>query len=223
MEIRPQIKEESIINVSPSLEGEDWDPSIIFEVKDNSFCATIPQRKRTSYSKKTSQPIRVNLPTRQGLFLFNCQVVTVSGDSVPFVELEYPQEIIRWERRAYTRHPIRLEVHYSQIQGIEDETPFIRSYSLDISGGGLCLEINRKCSKETLLRLKFRIPISGKDEELALTGRVVRIHPTENSIAGKAGVEFIDIDSSQREAILQFVSEQATEGATAAESTEEAG
>jgi c-di-GMP-binding flagellar brake protein YcgR len=213
MEIRPQIKDESIINVSPSPEGEDWDPSIIFQAKDASFCATIPQRRRSSYSKKISQPIRVTLPTKQGLFLFQCQVLAVAGETVPFVELEYPQEINRWERRAFMRLPVRLDVYYSQIHGIENEAPFIRSYSLDISGGGLCLEVNRKCSKETLLRLKFRIPISGKDEELALTGRVVRIRPAENSIAGQAGVEFIDIDSSQREAILQYVAEKAKAGA----------
>jgi c-di-GMP-binding flagellar brake protein YcgR len=223
MDIRQQIKEDSHINISPSMEGENWDNSIVIEVKENSFCVTIPQRRRSTYSDKTGQEVRVNLPNKQGLFLFNCRVVAVSGEAVPFAELTFPREIVRWERRAYSRLPIRLEVFYSQIRGINDETAYLRSYSLDISGGGLCLEINRKCSKETLLRLKFHVPVSGKDEELALTGRVVRIQPAASSVAGRAGVEFIDLDSSQREAILQFVAGQSKAGSPASGSAEKAG
>jgi c-di-GMP-binding flagellar brake protein YcgR len=205
MEIRRWIREDCIVNVSPAMEGEQWYAVKVVEVGDGSFSIAPPNLMAGDPAIETGRKIRVSVPTREGLFLFHCSVLVESGESPSRIELEYPKEVVHLERRAFPRLPIRLETEYAEIRHNNSGLNFSRSRTIDISGGGMCLESNRICPRETLLRVKFQIPLGQMEEELILTGRIVRSVPGEGARKSQLGVEFIDITPRQQEYLAQFV------------------
>jgi c-di-GMP-binding flagellar brake protein YcgR len=205
MEISEWIREDCIVNVSPVLEGETWYASRVVEVGNQSFFIEPPKSRLFSSSVQKGGTIRVSVPTQEGLFVFTSGVRTEAGETVSRIELELPKEVVHLERRAYPRLPIQLETEYAEIRNGSGGLSFSRSTSLDISGGGICLETNRICPRETLLRVKFQIPLQQMEEELILTGRIVRSVQGEGARKSRIGVEFIDITPHQQESLVQFI------------------
>jgi c-di-GMP-binding flagellar brake protein YcgR len=205
MEISQWIQEDRLINVSSSLEGEDWYASKILKVDRKSFLIDPPKRKYGALPLVRGSKVRVSVPFDQGLFLFTSEVLSECTEQHPGVELEFPQEIVRMERRAYPRLPIRLETYYAEVRGGAGGLTFTRTLTLDVCGGGLRMETNRPCPQETLLRLRFQILVGNSKEELVVTGRIVRSIPTESTKKSQVGVEFIDIMPRQQESLVQYV------------------
>ena len=205
MEIKQWIRKDGIVNISPVLEGDTWYATKVQEVGSGSFFIIPPQSAEEIRAIDTGGKIRVSVPTREGLFLFTCGVLAASATSAPRIELEMPKEVVHLERRAYPRLPIQLDTQYAEIRNSSSPLTFIQSTSRDISGGGMCLEANRICPRETLLRVKFQIPLGQMEEELILTGRIVRSVPGEGARKSQLGVEFIDISPRQQESLTQFV------------------
>jgi c-di-GMP-binding flagellar brake protein YcgR len=205
MEIRKWIRPDHIVNVSPALEGDVWYASKVLEIGKDSFFIGPPKQIQESLSRQRGRKIRVSVPTKEGLFLFTCGVLLAEKDPVGRVELEFPKEVAHLERRAFPRLPVRMDAQYAEIRDGSGNLPFSRSTALDISGGGIRLETNRVCPQETLLRLKFQIPLGQMEEELILTGRIVRSVPGEGARKSQVGVEFIDITPRQQESLVQFI------------------
>jgi c-di-GMP-binding flagellar brake protein YcgR len=205
MEIKQWIKEDNIVNVSPSLEGDAWYASKVLEVGSTSFFIVPPKKVYDAFSLQPGRKIRVSVPSKEGLFLFTCEVLMDKKEPVGRVELEFPKEVVHLERRAFPRLPIRMDTQYAEIRDGSGNLPFSRSTTLDISGGGIRLETNRAAPQETLLRLKFQIPLGEMEEELILTGRIVRSVPGEGARKCQVGVEFIDITPRQQESLVQFI------------------
>ncbi|MGD0807317.1 MAG: flagellar brake protein [Anaerolineales bacterium] len=205
MEFSQWIREDGILNVSPSVEGEDWYASKVLKVGRKSFWIEPPKRKYTPLAMESGSEIRISVPSRQGLFLFTSRVLGEATEPYPSIELEYPREITRMERRAYPRLPIRLETYYAEIHADTGGLVFTRSLALDLSGGGLRLETHRPFSQETLVRLKFHIPVGDQEEEVVVIGRIARTIPTEGMGRNQAGVEFLDITPHQQKSLVQFI------------------
>jgi c-di-GMP-binding flagellar brake protein YcgR len=207
MEINQWIRENRLINVSSSLEGGDWYDSKVLKVDRKSFLIDPPKTKYAVLPLVRGSKIRVGVPSDQGLVLFTSEVLVEATDQHPGVEVGYPQEIFRMERRAYPRLPIRLETYYAEVRGGTGGLTFTRTMALDISGGGLRLETNRPCPPETLLRLRFQIPAGNAGQDMIVTGRIVRSIPTENNKKSQVGVEFIDIPARAQETLAKFVTD----------------
>lgn len=208
MEITQWIRKDGIVNVSPVLEGDTWFITTVQEVGSGSFSILPPQLANGPLTADKGRKIRISVPTREGLFLFTCEVLAGSEETASSIELELPKEVVHLERRAFPRLPIQLETQYAEIRNSSGELTFSQSTSRDISGGGICLETNRICPRETLLRLKFQIPLGDMEQELILTGRIVRSVPGEGARKSQLGVEFIDITPRQQESLAQFVLER---------------
>jgi c-di-GMP-binding flagellar brake protein YcgR len=207
MEINQWIREDRLINVSSSLEGGEWYASKVLKVDRKSFLIDPPQKKYGALPMVRGSKIRVGVPSDQGLFLFTSEVLVEATDQHPGVELGYPQEIFRMERRTYPRLPIRLETYYAEVRGGTGGLTFTRTMALDVSGGGLRLETNRPCPPETLLRLRFQIPAGNAGQDMIVTGRIVRTIPTDATKKSQVGVEFIDIAPRQQETLVHFVTD----------------
>jgi c-di-GMP-binding flagellar brake protein YcgR len=205
MDIRRWIKPDNIVNVSPALEGDVWYASKVLEIGKDSFFIGPPRQIREALSRRLGGKIRVSVPSAEGLFLFTCGVLMEEKEPVDRLELEFPKEVSHLERRAFPRLPVRIDAEYAEIRDGYGNLPFSRSKALDISGGGIRLETNRVCPQETLLRLKFQIPLGEMEEELILTGRIVRSVPGEGACKSQVGVEFIDITPRQQESLVQFI------------------
>jgi c-di-GMP-binding flagellar brake protein YcgR len=205
MEIRQWIRENCIVYVSPALEGENWYASTVVEVGSNSFSITQPKKMDSAFTGQSGNTIRVRVPSSEGLFELNCDVLSETQGAEARLELDFPKEVVHLERRAYPRLPMKLETQYAEIRDGKAGLSFSKSTALDISGGGLRLETSRTCPQETLLRVKFQIPLGQMEEELILTGRIVRSVPGEGARKSQVGVEFIDISPRQQESLVQFI------------------
>ncbi|HEY5119845.1 MAG TPA: PilZ domain-containing protein [Anaerolineales bacterium] len=216
MEFSQWIRVDGILNISPSVEGEDWYASKVLKVGPKSFWIDPPKRKYTPLAMESGSEIRISVPSGQGLFLFASRVLGEAIEPNPSIELEYPREITRMERRAYPRLPIRLETYYAEIHAGTGGLVFTRSLALDLSGGGVRLETHRPCPQETLVRLKFHIPVGDQVEEVVVTGRIARTIPTEGMRRNQAGVEFLDITPRQQKSLVQFIIGNLDEGSAQA-------
>jgi c-di-GMP-binding flagellar brake protein YcgR len=216
MEINQWIKEDGILNVSAASGDEEWYASKVLKVGRKSFFIAPIKGRSKPFGAESGSDIRVSVPSGQGLFLFTSKILGAREGPEPSVELEFPQEIVRMERRAYPRLPIRLETYYAEIHDGNGGFAFTRSLALDISGGGILLETNRLCPPETLVRLKFQIPIGDREEELVVIGRIARSIPLGRPGKNQVGVEFIDIAPRQQDSLVQFVAENLEEGAAQA-------
>jgi c-di-GMP-binding flagellar brake protein YcgR len=205
MESKEWIKEGLLISVSSSLEGGDWYPSKILKVGAKSFFISPPKRQSAPLAIESSSIFRVSLPSERGLVQFTSRVLGKGKGPEPSMELEFPQDITRMERRAYPRLPVRLETYYSEIHAGSGELAFAQSVALDISAGGVLLETRRPCPQETLIRLKFQIPAGDRKEELVVIGRIARSIHTGSLGNHQVGVEFIDITPRQQESVVRFV------------------
>jgi c-di-GMP-binding flagellar brake protein YcgR len=205
MEIGKWIRVDRPVNISPDLDEENWYPARVLEVGKTSFWISMPARRSIVLRLQKGQKIRVSIASDQGVFLSTCGVLDLGPEGLAGVEVEIPQELVHMERRRFARCPTRMEVYYAEIRPGGGGTVFTKSYSADISGGGMRLELHRSCREETLLRLKFTLPVGKKHEEFLLTGRIVRAIATKPVGAQQAGIEFVDISSGEQEAISQFV------------------
>ncbi len=216
MEFSQWIRVDGILNVSASMEGEDWCVSKVLKVGRNSFWIEPPKIKYTTLAMENGSKIRVSVPSKQGLLLFTSRVLGEGKEPSPSVELEYPQEIGRMERRVYPRLPVRLEAYYAEIHAGTGTLAFNRSMTLDVSGGGIRLETHRLFPQESLVRLKFHIPVGKLEEELVVTGRVARAIPPDGARRSQAGVEFLDITPGQQGSLLQFIAGNIEKGSAQA-------
>ena len=120
------------------------------------------------------------------------------------------------ERRVYPRLPVRLKTYYAEIHAGTGALAFTRSMALDLSGGGIRLETHRLFPQESLVRLKFHIPVGQQEEELVVTGRIARTIPADGARRSQAGVEFLDITPRQQSSLLQFIDGNLGEGSAQA-------
>jgi c-di-GMP-binding flagellar brake protein YcgR len=205
MEIRKWIRQDCIVNVSPSLEGDIWYASKVLDVGSKSFFIASPKNANVAITVRAGQDIRVGVPSKDGLFVLTCPALSGSQEPDARLEIGFPKEVVHVERRAFPRLLVRLEAQYAEIRSGSGRLSFSQSTALDISGGGIRLETNRVCLQETLLRVKFQLPLEDMEEELIVTGRIVRSVPGEGARKSQVGVEFIDISPRQQEALVQYV------------------
>ncbi|GEM_PF-6334685 len=211
MEIERWIKKDSIFYVSPALEGENWFASKVVEVGSKSFYIIKPGTLDGSFAASAGDSIRVRVPSSEGLFQFVCGVLSETQEAEARVELDFPKEVVHLERRAYLRLPVKMDAQYAEIRDGHAGLSYARSTALDISGGGLRMETHRHCPQETLVRVKFQIPLGQMEEELILTGRIVRSVPGEGARKSQVGVEFIDISPRQQESLIQYILDNSKE------------
>jgi c-di-GMP-binding flagellar brake protein YcgR len=208
MEIRQWIREGRVVNVSPSLEGENWYASKVTDVGIKSFSIAPPKKLSDSPAWEPGRKIRISVPSTEGLFQFICDIRAKGQGPEVQIEVDFPKEVTHMERRAFPRLPFRKEIQYAEIRDSSRNLSFARSTTLDISGGGVRMETSRVCPQETLVRLKFQIPLGAMEEELILTGRIVRSISGEGARKSQVGVEFIDITPHQQESLVQFILDQ---------------
>ena len=98
------------------------------------------------------------------------------------------------ERRAETRIPVRIEVHFRDAAAAAEA---LRSYALNFSVGGICLKTERGYPVGHLLQLVLLV----EDERFDLEGVVAWSRPREQAI----GVRFREVEPGARERLAALV------------------
>lgn len=103
------------------------------------------------------------------------------------------------EKRAHTRAAVKIEIEY------KDEMDFIKSYLLNISGGGIFIKIDEALLLDTTVQLRFTIP--GNPRFIEAEGKIVWCNPKggRGYFPKGIGVKFTKLDPDDAARIKTFV------------------
>jgi c-di-GMP-binding flagellar brake protein YcgR len=134
---------------------------------------------------------------------------------------ELTSNLRKFQRREFYRLSCALNMESRPLEQEEVETfeqdhtllspglPLRRSIVVDISGGGLRFVSNYAYETEMMLQCKYSLSIDGKFKEYDLVGKVLDVIESPN----KPGVfehrvQYVDIDTEDREEIIRFIFEE---------------
>lgn len=143
------------------------------------------------------------------LFLFKA---IVSGreinENIPLLKIDAVSEVEKVQRRQYYRMgcslPVRFRIVDSDNNTDREDVKFRNTIAVNLSGGGICLlleeiiDIGRRIECELFNEDNFKIKFLGK---------VTRYEESmlESKYKYKAGIIYININNSDREAVVKFI------------------
>ena len=130
---------------------------------------------------------------------------------IPMLKMKALSSLNRIQRRQFYRYECMLPVEYREVKEKKSghqtdvkETPMLKTLTKDISGGGLCIVLEEKVEKGTILDMIVELE---ENEKVSFKGKVIRIDRTPDSDKYKyeAGIVFQTIDEKEREKIIKFI------------------
>ena len=129
-------------------------------------------------------------------------------DGLNLVKVSRISPVNRLQRRNYYRLKITLPIYVRILTNDPDKEPdsWLEAYTLNLSGGGAKISVNRSIDKGTLIECLLRI----KDQDLILRGEVLRCQLAQDDVISRyeIGIFFKDITEYQRDEIIKFIFEQ---------------
>lgn len=135
-----------------------------------------------------------------------------SDDYSQLMILEQPKVINRIERRKSPRIPAILDIEYCFLPNNIDELDKVtqgyqrvkkKTFTIDISRGGIALITYEKIESGKLLFLSFKIK-----ENIVSVCSVVRSEVNQGGTTFKTAIKFVDIDVNHRNIINEYVNKK---------------
>ncbi len=178
--------------------------SNIQDIKDWELIISVPTRGTNPLALNNGDLIKVSFISDSSRYEFQTRVIGWRYDNIPMYALALPEVCKRVQLRKFVRIPTVLEVMYAEVPDEGKCYEFIKSTSLDLSGGGIRLMLKKELPVGARLLLKINIPMKNGLEELEIMGRVVRSLPDEDLKVFHAAVNFIDISRRQQDLIVRY-------------------
>ncbi|MCL6588499.1 MAG: PilZ domain-containing protein [Firmicutes bacterium] len=187
--------------------------SRVIEADGKRLRIAIPRLGGTVVSLKEGQLIKVVLPKPDARYEFQAIVLgqNHAEPDLPASELtvERISEINRHQRRSNVRLAIKVPVEllYFYRQGIPVASYTV--YSIDLSAGGVRIEI----PEEFPIYTHYRVAIILPEEEVHVSAVLIRIGPlsrTEQGVPNTywASLRFFNISETKQQKILKFIYKQ---------------
>jgi len=122
------------------------------------------------------------------------------------------------ERRRFPRINKNSTVEFKELEFPISKEGFFTSHILNISANGVIFEAEKKFSIDTMLQLRinligwhkekndfYKFDETAVSEPLLAIGRVVRIEELKKAKSYKIGVEFINLNEDDKEALISFI------------------
>ena len=108
------------------------------------------------------------------------------------------------EQRDEPRAEVEVEVSYRSVQ------EFLSAYSRNISGGGIFIRTQQPLPLNREAHLRFTLP--GIDRTFMVHGLVVwtNPHPSRSSFPSGMGIKFMDLDTTAKKTLADFVESKRT-------------
>ncbi len=110
------------------------------------------------------------------------------------------------EKRKFYRFYSEVNTKCGVMSRLE---PLVSTHTENISGGGMCIPVNKKINEYAILDLELNLP--NDFVPVFAIGEVVWLAKDDRRKGGfKAGIEFKAIDDYDRSRIINFISNQKT-------------
>lgn len=180
-------------------------------VGQDEIIITAPMLQGNQMILSIGQKVEIIFFREKGQFIFEAEVIDrFKKENINLLKLNVVSSIKRIQRRNYYRLKITLPIYIRSLTDGSEENQnsekWFKAYTLDISGGGVKISIDRSLEKGSLLECKLKI----NDEDLVLKGKVVRcqLAETDPIIRYEIGMSFVDITEYQRDLIIRFIFEE---------------
>ena len=190
--------------------------SMVVELKEDSVFIDYPvntSTKRTVFLLEGTQ-LKLTYITADGtVFLFDTEVLGRVKSSIPMIRLLKPDKSrhVKIQRREYVRIETKVDV---AIHGNKHEFEPFTSFTEDISAGGAAVLSPKGFSPEpgAFLNIWLALPYkSGEFHYLSLHAEVIRLIEKEERLSNLLTLQFKDISSAERQALIRFCFERQVE------------
>lgn len=156
---------------------------------------------------RVNTPIRINYVGERALYSFTTVIKQRFSDALAGFIVPMPERVERLQRRGYVRLEVQIHFRYRIFQEANildaeiDLDTFLKSYILDISGGGVKFYSDEPIALNSLLEMQ--IGIEGIEDEILL-GRVVRNRERVEGGYG-VGVAFEGLSALLQDQIISWI------------------
>jgi c-di-GMP-binding flagellar brake protein YcgR len=204
---------EFVVNKKMEIELEDGAYKCnVQDITDEYIGISIPVNNGKYLPLRTGEQVRGVYYCDNNVYRFTTVVIGRKIEKILIIMLKKPEKVVMVQRRTYVRVPLMINV-YCALMSVEkgiynvsdNQIDFFEGYSLDISGGGMKIAVDRKLEKKIIFGNILLITIPLKDETLTVRGKIMRIDNDRSNPKIVCGLNFIDLDKKARETIIALV------------------
>jgi len=188
---------------------ENYFDSSIQDVRGGFFSIAIPYLKEHPLVLYRGEEVRVRFTLQNASYRFTTRVIGVATNNIKLYKLAYPEKIDRIQLRNHVRLSVMLDVEYAVKESESQKLKFTKGITVDLSGGGMKLAARENIEENSLLILKFVLPLKNKAEPVQLKAKVVRsIKADPQREVYHLGLRFEDITYREEDMIVRFIFER---------------
>lgn len=131
-----------------------------------------------------------------------------TSDNLQLLRIEITGDLEKVQRRNYYRLSCSVEVRYRIVDYLNEvyneNIPFKRTFTNNISGGGVSLMLEDKVDLGSIVECEI---YTAREKMLRFFGKVVRYEKNENEGKFKyeAGIAYVRINDNDRETVVRFI------------------
>lgn len=146
---------------------------------------------------------------KENLYSFSAKLLDRKiKDQIALLSIELTTSIERIQRRQFFRFECNLPIKYRVIESTDDagsEYPeFMSAFTVDISGGGVCIKLKEHISLNKLIECELELEENNK---IVFMGEVVRSSKREEDMIFNydVGISFKDISNRDKDNIVKYI------------------
>ncbi len=204
---------EFLVNQRIEIEMEDGIyKSNIQDITDEYIGISIPVNEGKYVPLRKDEKVICHYYYNKDIYRFETVVSGRKIDKLLIIMLKKPEKVVMYQRRNFARVPLMVNIYCGILENSKkienignNQIEFFDAYSLDISGGGLRLAVDRKFEKRLNLGSMLMMTIPLSDENLTIKGKIVRVENDRKNPKIICGVSFVELDRLTRESIIRLV------------------
>jgi len=161
------------------------------------------------YPVRIGSKLNAYFINRDDLYRFKAKVISRGmKDNIALLKVLVEEEFEKIQRRQFFRFdcsvPVKFRVIYSMRPDDNEKILFIKTFSKDLSGGGLCMVTEERVNIDELVECIITLD---NEKVISFKGKVVRSERLEldDRIKYETGITFKKIEDRDREAIIGFI------------------
>ncbi|MFN2341270.1 MAG: flagellar brake protein [Halanaerobium sp.] len=176
--------------------------SKVADFREEGIIITGLYREGAPLPVRLNQAINVYYTTDRAAYKFESKILKRTNKPIPLLLIENYDSVKRIQRRDYFRLDVTGKIDiYKMIDDKKYPKKVAAARLLDISGGGIQMQLKKKFEKGEEILLSLKNILAPKE---FIKSEIVRID-RENDELYNYGVQFLEIEEEQREEIIQWI------------------
>ncbi len=180
-------------------------------VAGNKIYISLPLYESSPLTARIGDTLTVRMPAETHCLEFTTRFLGTKMENIPMYILLCPESANRIQLRRDVRLDVLMDVMYSEMPEPRAEENYKKATALNISAGGMKLSVFGQIPQNTLILVKFSLPVKGSAQSFELKARVIRTVAVEaqgRRTAYHIGVFFQEINNRQKDIICQYIFQQ---------------